>query len=143
MARVKVNGASSLKMSLERLAEIPDDVTDAMLYAGARVAVRSIRQKGEAYHVKDTGHTLESLGYNKPRRGKNGDKSITITFKGKRADRPKLRSAEIAFYNEYGVPKRGIPPRPFVRDGVNAAIGDINEAVDESYQKHFDKAMEE
>lgn len=115
MARLSVSGLDDLMLSLQEIAEIPDDVAKAMLNAGADVVVQAQKKAAYQMGVLDTGLTIESIRKG-PVRRKNGSSFLYIAPRETRIRGKKklqeVRNAEIAFVNEYG--KRGQPPRPFI-----------------------------
>ena len=132
MASLSVDGAAALQLSHEQLASLPDSMLDEMLDAEAEVVERAQKNKGRSYGVYRTGMTLESIKRGKKRKTKDG-RAVEVAPQGKNARGS--RNAEIAFLNEYGVPKRGIAARPFIRD-ANEACAD--EAVQKAYKVYDD-----
>ena len=112
MATYSVDGLSDLMLSMQQIAEIPDDIQSEILNAQADIVASEIRSKGEAYGIYRTGQTLAHIRKGKVKRDKNGNRYILITFNGKNAKG--TRYAEIAFINNYG--KKNQKARPFVTD---------------------------
>ena len=116
MATLELYGFDGLQDALERIGEIPFDVTSEALNGMAEVAMDKIRSTGEAMGVRDPEsdvHILDTIKVNKPKLNEDGG-YCTITFSGTRpGGRKRVRNAEIAFINEYG--KEGQPARPFIR----------------------------
>lgn len=112
MAKLSVNGLDDLMLSLEEIASIPDDVAAAMLDAEAQVVEEAQIAEGMTMGVYDTGQTLRSIRRGKMKKGRDGSRAVHVTPQGVN-DRGE-RNAAVAFINEYGVPGRRIPPRPFV-----------------------------
>ena len=117
MATFSFDGVSDLMLSMQQIAEIPEDVQSDMLNAEADVVVKAIKDKGESYGVHRTGETLAHIRKGKVKRDKDGNMCIHITFNGKNAKG--TRYAEIAFINNFG--KKNQPARPFVTDGAIAS----------------------
>lgn len=117
MATFSFDGVSDLMLSMQKIAEIPEDVQSDMLNAEADVVLKAIKDKGEAYGVHRTGETLAHIRKGKVKRDKDGNLCIYITFNGK--NEKGTRYAEIAFINNFG--KKNQPARPFVTDGVIAS----------------------
>ena len=132
MASMSVDGAAALQLSNEQLASLPDSMLDEMLDAEADVVERAQQNKARAYRVYRTGMTLESIKRGKKRKTKDG-RAVVVAPQGKNDRR--TRNAEVAFLNEYGVPKRGIAARPFIRD-ANEECAD--EAVQKAYKVYDD-----
>lgn len=116
-------------LTMQQLAQLPDDVQINMLEAQAEIVAQEIRRKGETYRVRRTGGTLESLRKGKVKRDKNGDMSLYIRFEGKN---PRgTRYGEIAFVNNYGTSRQ--PARPFVTEGVRSAEQPAANAAEKIY----------
>ncbi len=114
MATFTVSGFDGVRISMEEIAQIPENVQSEILNKQADLAVQAIRERGLALGVHRTGETLAHLRKGKVKRDKNGDLCIYVTFNGKNSRG--TRYAEIAFINNYG--KRNQAARPFVTDGV-------------------------
>lgn len=112
MAKLSVNGLDDLMLSLEEIAAIPDDVAAAMLDAEAQVVEEAQIAEGKTMGVYDTGQTLASIRRGRMKKGRDGTRQVYVTPQG--TNDKGERNATVAFVNEYGVPSRGIPPRPFI-----------------------------
>ena len=121
MAKLSVDGLDGLMLSLEEIASIPDDVVQAMLDAEAQVVEEAQIAQGMTMEVYDTKQTLRSIRRGRMKRAKDGSRVVYITPQG-RNDRGE-RNAAVAFINEYGVPSRKIPPRPFIAVANEKAAG--------------------
>ena len=121
MAKLSVDGLDGLMLSLEEIASIPDDVVQAMLDAEAQVVEEAQIAQGMTMEVYDTTQTLRSIRRGRMKRAKDGSRVVYITPQG-RNDRGE-RNAAVAFINEYGVPSRKIPPRPFIAVANEKAAG--------------------
>ena len=125
MARMEVGGLDELINDFSALATLPGEVVDGILNAEADVIVPAQRSEIERgwsgpYSV---GISSKSVKKGKVKRSKDGC-SISIYPQGSRRRNGKTtRNAEIAFINEYGVPKRGIAARP--------AIGTANKKAEQ------------
>ena len=120
MASLSVNGLDDLMLSLEEIAAIPDDVAQAMLDAEAQVVVEAQIAQGMAMGVYDTGDTLRSIRRGRMKRTKEGGRAVYVTPQG--VNDKGERNAAVAFMNEYGVPSRRIPARPFIATANAAAV---------------------
>lgn len=133
MAKLSVSGIDDLMLSLEEIASIPDDVAAAMLDAEAQVVEEAQIAEGMSMGVYDTGQTLRSIRRGKMKRGKDGTRMVYVTPQGVN-DRGE-RSATVAFINEYGVPSRKIPPRPFIatanEKAADPAVAEAEKIYDE------------
>ena len=136
-------GLDGLAEAFANIYQIPENVQIAMLNAEAEVASRAMKTTGEAYGVRDdesTVHILDVMVKSKPNKGSDGV-YLYITFKGTRTDEKHdhVRNAEIAFVNEYGRP--GQAARPFVRDSLEKAEGNIYAAAENVYNEWIDKTF--
>lgn len=143
MAEIGFVGLDDLMLSMEEIAQIPDDVKDEMLNAMADVLVPSQQAKARAYGVEDTGLLISSIKKGEPKLKKD-TRVIYVYPQGSRTrvtrDRKtgekkvtKVRNAEIAFINEYG--DRRQKARPFIRDANEACAEATTQAGFEVYDK--------
>lgn len=138
MAKLSVSGLDSLMLSLEEIASIPDDVAAAMLDAEAQVVEEAQIAEGMSMGVYRTGETLRSIRRGKMKKGRDGSsRTVYITPQG--VNEKGERNAAVAFINEYGVPSRKIPPRPFISTANEKAAGP---AVAEA-EKVYDEFLKE
>lgn len=125
MAEIDFKGLDEVTLSMQQVAELPDDVIDDMLIAGADVVVAAQRAEAEKLgklggyrnrgQTRDlsTGLTARSIKKGKIK-VKNGQRVIYVTPVGTRKrGKTTTRNAEIAFYNEYGT--KTIQARGFIR----------------------------
>lgn len=125
MASLTTDGLERLMLDMQEISEIPLDVAEQMLEAGADVLVQGQREMAISMGVVESGQVAASIVKGKVKRTKDGY-SISVYPRGSRRRGNKTtRNAEIAFVNEFG--KRGQFPRPFIRT-ANEKYGD--EAVD-------------
>lgn len=138
MAEFSATGLAELMLSLQEVAQIPDDVQDDMLNAEADVAVAAQRKKVRAYGIYDgrsAKHVADSL-----KKGdvkvKDGARAIYITPTGSRK-RGKLttRNAEILFVNEYG--RKNQRARPALRDASEECADAAVQAAFEIYDRYL------
>lgn len=125
-------------LSLQEIAEIPEEVQDEMLQAGAEVVAQAQREKVKAYGIYDGSspkHVADSIKPGKVKL-KKGQRVIYVTPTGsRRRGRTSTRNAEILFVNEYG--KRGQKARPAVRDANEACAEETVSAQMAVYDKHL------
>lgn len=133
MAKLSVKGLDDLMLSLEEITAIPDDVAAAMLDAEAQVVEAAQIAQGMAMGVYDTGETLRSIRRGKMKKGRDGARTMYVTPQG--VNEKGERNAAVAFINEYGVPSRGIPPRPFIATANAAAATPAVEEAAQVYDK--------
>ena len=133
MADFGVSGLDELMLSLQEVAQLPEDVQDEMLNAQAAVVLQS--QQSAAQAIKDTGQTARSLRKGKPK-SKKGARSVSITFFGSRKrGKTSTRNAEIAFVNEFG--KRGVPARNFIRSANERSAAASTQAAAIVYDQYL------
>lgn len=120
MANFSVSGLDEFMLSMQQVAELPESVIEDMLKAGADVVAEAQRKEASAVlrGPYATGETALSIEKGRVKLRRDGSRIIYVTPTGnrKRGKRKvsKTRNAEIAFVNEFGVPHRGIPARPFI-----------------------------
>lgn len=115
MAEFGVTGLDELMLSMQEIAQIPDDVVDEILNAQADVTVEAQKAAGRQMGVEDTGITLKKLKKGRIKLRK-GQRVLYITPTGSRKrGKTRTRNAEIAFINEFG--KKGQKARPFIKLG--------------------------
>ena len=125
VAEIRFDGMETFVLSMRQVAELPDDVHDSMLNAGADVVVEA--QRAEARKLGkpggyrnsrqrrdySTGITAECIKKGKVK-VKNGERGIYVTPTGtRRRGNTTTRNAEIAYVNEYGT--NSIQARGFIR----------------------------
>ena len=139
MAELQVSGIEGLMLSLKELEEIPDDVKDEMLNAGADVVVPALKAKIVAYGILDTGTTERSIKKGKPKNAKGGGRVIYVNAVGSRTrgknEKTTTRNAEILFLNEFGTKK--IKARPAVRDSAEESAEAVERAQADIYDKYL------
>lgn len=139
MANLSVNGLDDLMLSLQEIAKIPDDVAAAMLDAEAQI-VEEYQMGSAATMLRgsySTGQTAMSIHRGKMKKGKDGARLVYVSPQG--TNDKGERNATVAFVNEYGVPRRGIPARPFIAT-ANAAAADPAVAAAEKIYDDFLKS---
>lgn len=125
MAEISFKGLDEFTLSLKEIAELPDEVIDEMLNAGADVAVAAQRREAEKLgklggYRNDgqridwsTGETARSIKKGRVKT-KDGHRVIYVTPTGsRRRGKTTTRNAEIAFLNEFGT--KTIHARGFIR----------------------------
>lgn len=128
MAEFGCVGLDGLMLSLQEIAEIPEDVEDEILNAQADVVAAQQQKKIKAYGIYDGSSTVHVASSVKKGRVKvkKGQRVIYVSPTGTRKrGKTVTRNAEIAFINEFG--KEGQKARP--------AIADANEACAEETVK--------
>lgn len=138
MAEFSCNGLDGLMLSLQEIAEIPENVQDEMLHAGAEVVAKAQREKVRAYGIYDGSspkHVADSIKPGKVKL-KKGQRIIYVSPTGsRRRGKTVTRNSEILFVNEYG--RRGQKARPAVRDANDASAEATTAAQAEVYDKYL------
>lgn len=130
MAEFGFKGLDELTLSLQEIAEIPEDVQDEMLNAQADVVVEAQRRKIRAYGIYDGSSPVHVANSVKKGRVKlrKGERVLYVSPTGTRTrgKGKKTRNAEIAFVNEFG--KRGQKARPAIMDANEACAEETTQA---------------
>lgn len=138
MAEFSCNGLDDLVLSLQEIAEIPAEVQEEMLQAGADVVAQAQREKVKAYGIYDGSspkHVADTIKPGKVKL-KKGQRVIYVSPTGsRRRGKSVTRNAEILFVNEYG--KRGQKARPAIRDANEACAKQMVNAQMTVYDKHL------
>ena len=133
MADFTFRGLDDFMLTMQEIAEIPDDVVDEMLNAQADVVAEAQKAAGRAMGVEDTGLTLQKLKKGKVKVRK-GRRVVYIMPTGSRTrGKTKTRNAEIAFVNEYG--KKGQKARPFIKMGNEKSAEEATAAAFRVYDR--------
>ncbi len=130
MASLNITGLGETLTTMEKIANIPDNVIDSMLNAGADVVVKKQKKVGLRMGVHKTGVTLDSIKKSQKTGKTSAGRYIDIYPQGKNADGN--RNAEVAFINEYG--KEEQPARPFMRTANEEAEAEVTDAEAEVLQ---------
>lgn len=132
MADFSVNDLDGLMLDLMEITELPEDVAEEMLDAEAEIVEDAQIYTGMKMGVHRTGMTLSSITHGRMKRGKDGGRVKYVYPRGVNAQGE--RNATVAFVNEFGAPKRGIPARPFIKlaneDAADAAVDAAAEVYD-------------
>ena len=137
MARFSVNGIDELMLDFTALADLPEEAAEDMLLAEAAVVEKEQKETGRKMGVHRTGVTLGSITHGKAKRERDGSISMYVSPQGKNAQGN--RNAEVAFVNEYGVPKRKIQARPFIRTANKKAAKPAVDAAEKVYDEYLKK----
>lgn len=157
MARFDCSGLDDFALSLQEIEEIPDDVKDEMLSAGADVAVSGLKKTVSKYGLVDTGELRDSIQKFR-RRSKGGELYYLVYPYGTRKKakikklgreraygsngvkrykpvKRKMSNNDVGFVHEFGAPYRGIPARPWMSTTVEASADEIAAAEFDVYDK--------
>lgn len=128
MAEFHFSGIDELSLSLQEIAEIPEDVVDEMLNAQADVVVAAQKRQATAMGIKRTGKLIKSLKKGRPKRTRDGSRVIYVTASGTRKSGKKtVRNAEIAFVTEFG--RKGQKARPFISTANEQSAAETTKAA--------------
>ncbi len=125
MARIEISGLGETVLSMEKIANIPDNVMQEMLEAQADIVVEAQKRtastmlQGPYYK----GGVAGGVSKGKYKKNANGAEH-QVVFKGTQHGN---RIAEIAFVNEYG--KKNQPARPFIKTANEESAGEATEAA--------------
>ena len=137
MAEFRAVGLDELALSLQEIAEIPEDIQDEMLRAQGNIVAQA--QRGSAkryglYDVESSKHMADSIKAGKVKLDKHGSRVLYVTPVGSRVrGGKKTTNAEIAFLNEYGT--RGQRARPFMRDANERSAEAATQAAADIYYR--------
>jgi len=165
MAKLSVGDWEGFQIDLMKLAEMPDEVKDEMLSAGAEVVARETRieatKLGLEYDIKNrnerhtaagntlrgqrrsytTGATAKSVSVGKMKKGKGGAPAKYVYFKGDRPPRSpnskKIKATEVAFLNEFG--SKNINQRSFVYNANRRAAKEACDEQEKVYKRFCEK----
>lgn len=135
MAKLSVDGLDDLILSLQEIEDIPDDVAAAMLDAEAQV-VEEYQMGSAATMLKgpySTGRTAAAIGRTDMKKRLDGTRTMYVYPQG--VNDKGERNGAVAFLNEYGVPSRKIPARPFIKLANEAAAGPAVEEAAKIYDE--------
>ena len=134
MAEFSFSGIDELMLSMQEVAEIPDEVVDEMLNAQADVVVEAQRKQGKAMGVHRTGLTVKSIKKGKVKLRKDGTRCIYVSPMGTRKrGNKRVRNAEIGFVTEYGT--RTQKARPFIKTANEKSAAETTAAAAEVHHR--------
>lgn len=137
MAEFKAVGLDELALSLQEIAEIPEDIQDEMLRAQGNIVAQAQRESAQRYGIQRTGTLIRSIKPGKVKLDKHGSRVLYVTPVGSRVrGGKKTTNAEIAFLNEYGT--RGQRARPFMRDANERSAEAATQAAADIYYRWQD-----
>lgn len=134
MAEFKAVGLDELALSLQEIAEIPEDIQDEMLRAQGNIVAQAQRESAQRYGIQRTGTLIRSIKPGKVKLDKHGSRVLYVTPVGSRVrGGKKTTNAEIAFLNEYGTRKQRA--RPFMRDANERSAEAATQAAADIYYR--------
>lgn len=134
MAEFKAVGLDELALSLQEIAEIPEDIQDEMLLAQGDIVAQAQRESAQRYGIQRTGTLIRSIKPGKVKLDKHGNRVLYVTPVGSRVrGGKKTTNAEIAFLNEYGTRRQRA--RPFMRDANERSAEAATQAAADIYYR--------
>ena len=134
MAEFSFSGLDELMLSMQEIAQIPDEVVDEMLNAQADVVVEAQRRQGKVMGVHRTGMTVKSIKKGKVKLRKDGTRVIYVSPMGTRKrGNKRVRNAEIGFVTEYGT--RSQKAKPFIKAANEQSAVEATEAAAEVHSR--------
>lgn len=129
MATFETTGIDDLMLSMQEVAEIPDEIVDDILAAGAEVVVEAQKKQLTSLGLFSSGKLILSIDWVKKSGDYKGGKRRYVLIyptgvhhtyataqkqrqnKGRKSNRysRKVRNNDIGFILEFGAPNRGIP----------------------------------
>lgn len=137
MAEFRAVGLDELALSLQEIAEIPEDIQDEMLRAQGNIVAQAQRESAQRYGIQRTGTLIRSIKPGKVKLDKHGSRVLYVTPVGSRVrGGKKTTNAEIAFLNEYGTRKQRA--RQFMRDANERSAEAATQAAADIYYRWQD-----
>ena len=76
MAEFKAVGLDELALSLQEIAEIPEDIQDEMLRAQGNIVAQAQRESAQRYGIQRTGTLIRSIKAGKVKLDKHGNRVL-------------------------------------------------------------------
>ena len=163
MASFSVNGLDEFQLSLREIAQLPDNVVEEMLDAGAEVAVQAHKRKLRSLRLVDTQKLVNSIKAHKKLRVKDGlrkryvlvyptgkhgtyhRKEVTKVYKNSRhgrtytvgGDVKTVTNNDVGFVHEFGAPKRGIPAKQWMKQANEECADEVERVEFEVYDRYL------
>ena len=142
MATLNIAGLSELSTALDKLGNVPWEVTSEALTEMGKVAAAAVKRSGEDMGVrssKGSVHILDKITTTKPKKTDGGGRA-DVTFSGSRKrGNTTTQNTEIAFVNEFG--KKGQKARPFIRQATEQSADAIAAAGEKIIGDWFEKTL--
>ena len=139
MAGFETTGIEGLALSLEEVADLPEDVLLKMLEAEGEVVrgAQEKRLKALTFTDETTGQLEDSISMtHRLKRDRSGTPGISVYPGGVRRD-GKTRNAEVGFLVEHGAPRRGIAPRQWMRVANEESAEEAAAAAGAVYERYL------
>lgn len=133
MAKAEFSGIDELMLSMQQVAELPDEVVEEMLDAAGEVTVRAHKAKIRALKLVDSGKLVESIkAHRKTGRVKNGSQRHVLVYPtGKHGTRRKgkdVSNSEVGFIQEFGAPRKGIKGKNWMKTANEECADEVTRA---------------
>ena len=161
MARFNATGTDKLELTMQEVANIPDDVIEAMLRAGSEVVVEAQKRKIRSLGLVKSGKLLNSikafskigstkndygryfLVYPYGKHGERRRKLVVKNYKASKSGRTHtvggdvkaVTNSEVGFVQEFGAPKRGLKPKQWMRLANEESASAMTQAEFEVYDQ--------
>lgn len=135
MASFSESGLNGLNLSLKELMELPDSVAGEMLSAEGRIVAAAQKRSIQGAGLVDSGQLVNSITVNAKVKKKSGTRYIAVYPKGKRKGKKAASNSEVAFINEFGAPKRGIPAKQWMRTANDGCADEAVRAAEQVYDR--------
>lgn len=136
-------GINELQLTMQEVAELPDATKDAMLSAGADVFIRACKNKITELGMVRTGQLLNSIKAI-PKRKKDRDNELYYLVypagtrkKQGRSGKKATNNAEVGFIHEYGLPRKHIPAKQWMRSAVDESADAVVAAEAAVYSQYL------
>lgn len=135
-------GINELELTMQEVAELPDATKDAMLSAGADVFIRACKNKITELGMVRTGQLLNSIKAF-PKRKKRDNELYYLVYpagtrrKQSRSSKKAATNAEVGFIHEYGLPRKHIPAKQWMRSAVEASADAVVAAEAAVYDQYL------
>ena len=135
-----VRGFDEFSLSLQEAANLPESTKDAMLSAGAAVVVSACRRKISELGLIRTGQLLNSIkAFPKRRRGDN--ELIYLVYpvgsRRRQGNDKAATNSEVGFIHEYGLPRKHIPAKQWMRSAVESSADTVAAAEAAVYDEYL------
>lgn len=154
MAKFSCDGLDDFCLSLQEIAEIPDEVETEMLDGGSDIVRWALKQALTDLDMVDTGQLRDSIR-TFPKRFSNGvPYELTYPYGGRKIGKFKryskirikgtkkytikrvnMTNNDVGFVLEFGAPHRGIPARPWMSVVAEKYSDQIEDKMGEIYFK--------
>lgn len=135
-------GINELQLTMQEVAELPDATKDAMLSAGADVFIRVCKNKITELGMVRTGQLLNSIKAFSKRKKRDNELYYLVYPAGtrrkqSRSSKKAATNAEVGFIHEYGLPRKHIPAKQWMRSAVDESADAVVAAEAAVYSQYL------